>query len=73
MCLKLGEETRNSFAPIDLIGYDFKIVFEFVLRFTSNIRREVCGILDYFFSFQRKYEKKKTHNMFIMVHPKTFI
>jgi hypothetical protein len=59
MCLKLKEELRNPFAPVNLIGDDFKIVFELFL-FTSNIRREVCGVLDYFLCFQRKYEKRKT-------------
>jgi len=34
---------------------------------------EVCGVLDYFLSFQRKYEERKTHNMFFMLHLKAFI
>jgi hypothetical protein len=55
-----------------LIGDDSRITFELFL-FTSNIRREVCGVLDYFLSFQRKYEERKVHNMFFMLHPKTFI
>jgi hypothetical protein len=50
MCLKLREEIKNPFAPINLISDDFKIAFELFL-FTSNIRREVCGVLDYFLSF----------------------
>jgi hypothetical protein len=41
--------------------------------FTSNIRREVCGVLDYFLSFQIKYEERKTHNMFFMLHLKVFV
>jgi len=51
MCLKHKEEIKNPFALINFIGDDFKIAFELFL-FTSNIRREVCGVLDYFFSFQ---------------------
>jgi hypothetical protein len=31
--------------------------------FASNIRREVCGVLDGFLAFENKYEKNKTHNM----------
>jgi len=27
-----------------------------------NIKREVYNVLDFFFSFLRKYEKKKVHN-----------
>jgi len=64
MCLKLGEEIRDPFAPVNLIGDDFSTTFEFVLRFTSNIRKEVCGILDYFFYSQRKYEKKNSQHVF---------
>ncbi len=72
MCLKLGEEITNPFAPINLTSDDSKITFEFFL-FTSNIRREVCGVLDYFLSFQRKYGEIKVHNMFFMLYPKTFV
>jgi hypothetical protein len=57
MWLKLREEIKNSFAPINLIGDDFKIVFKLFL-FTSNIKREVCGVLDYFLSFPKKYEEE---------------
>jgi hypothetical protein len=72
LCLKLGEEIRNPFALVNLIGDDSRITFELFL-FTSNIRRAICGVLDYLFSFQRKYEKIKAHNMFFMLHPKAFI
>ncbi len=53
-----------------LIAYDFKIVFELSL-FAFNIRREVCGVLNYFLSFLRGYQKRKVHNMlFLMLDPK---
>jgi hypothetical protein len=55
-----------------LIGDDSKITFELFLS-TSNIKMEVCGVLDYFLSFQRKYEERKAHNMFFMLHLKAFI
>ncbi len=29
----------------------------------SNIRKEVCVVLNCFLSFLKKYEKKKAHNM----------
>jgi len=64
MCLKLGEEIKDPSTLINLIGDDFNIIFEFVLRFTSNIRKEVCGILDFFFYSQRKYEKKNSQHVF---------
>ncbi len=72
MCLKLGEEIKNPFPLVNLIGDDFRITVEF-LKFISKIKREVCGVLDYFISFQRKYEERKTHNMFFMLHPKAFV
>jgi hypothetical protein len=58
MSLKLEEEIRNPFALVNLIGDDSRITFELFL-FTSNIKMEVCGVLDYFLSFERKYEERK--------------
>jgi hypothetical protein len=53
-----------------LIDDDFRIAFELSL-FASNIRREVCGVLDFFLSFLRKFEEKKAHNMLsLMLDPK---
>ncbi len=64
MCLKLQEEIRNLFAPINLIGDDSKIAFELFL-FTSNIRREVCGVLDYFLFLKKNMKKKKFTTCFL--------
>jgi hypothetical protein len=48
---------------------DFVITFEFFL-FASNIKKEVCGVLDSFLSFLIKYEERKAHNMFsLMLDP----
>jgi hypothetical protein len=44
--------------PVNLIDDDYGITFELSL-FASNIRGEVCGVLDSFLSFLRKIEKKK--------------
>jgi hypothetical protein len=60
MCLKLVKEIKNPFPLVNLIGDDFKITFEF-FKLISKIKREVCGVLDYFVSFQRKYEERKAH------------
>jgi hypothetical protein len=68
MCLKLKEEIINPFAPVSLIDDDFGIAFELSL-FASNIRREVSCVLDYFIFLKRKIEKRKTHNMFLMLYP----
>ncbi len=31
--------------------------------FTSNIKREICGVLDDFLLFFKNYEKNKSHNI----------
>ncbi len=33
----------------------------------SNIRKEVCGLLDSLFSFLKKFDEKKSHNMLILM------
>jgi hypothetical protein len=35
--------------------------------FASNIKKEICEVLDNFFSFLRMYEKKKVHNMLFLM------
>jgi hypothetical protein len=38
--------------------------------FTSNIKKKICDVLDFFLSFLKKYEEKKDHNMFsLMLNP----
>ncbi len=49
---------------------DLVIVDELALL-ASNIKKEVCCVLDSFLSFLRKYENKKAHNMiFLMLYLK---
>ncbi len=45
---------------------DYVVTFELSLL-ASNIKKEVCGVLDYFISFQKWYEESKTHNMFLLM------
>jgi hypothetical protein len=33
----------------------------------SNIRKEVCGVLDSLFSFLKKFDERKSHNMLILM------
>jgi hypothetical protein len=54
-------QTLNQF-----MDDDFAIIFELSL-FIFNIKKEVCGVLDSFLSFLRKYEKRKAHNMFSLI------
>jgi hypothetical protein len=58
MCLKFKEKIINPYALVNLIDDDSKIAFELSL-FASNIRREVCSVLDFFFSFLKKLKKEK--------------
>jgi hypothetical protein len=51
--LKLKEETKSP--PIH------HVVMK--MSWPSNILKEKCNVLNSFFSFLRKYEKRKTHNM----------
>jgi hypothetical protein len=50
MWLQFREEIINPFALVSLIDDDFGIAFELSL-FVSNIKKEVCGVLDSFLSF----------------------
>jgi hypothetical protein len=47
MCLKFRGKITNPSALVNLIDDDFEIFFELYL-FVSNIKREVCGVLDSF-------------------------
>jgi len=45
---------------------DSTITLELSL-FASNIKKEVCGVLDSFLSSVRKYEERKANNMFSLI------
>jgi hypothetical protein len=62
MSLKLKEEYGISSNLEDFIHDDFVVALELSL-FAFNVRREICGVLDVFLSFFKKYEENKTHNM----------
>jgi hypothetical protein len=46
------ENFINPYIPINLIDDDFGIAFELFL-IASNIKKEVCDILDFFFFFNK--------------------
>jgi hypothetical protein len=50
LCLKFKEEITNASTLINSIDDDYGIAFELSL-FVSNIRRKICGVLDFFFPF----------------------
>ncbi len=62
MSLKLKEEYKISLNLLDLIDDD-SIVAQELWLLASNIKREVCGVLDGFLSFSKMCEENKTHNM----------
>ncbi len=62
MNFKFKEEFGVSSNLEDLI-YDDPIVALELSLLRSNIRREVCGVLDGFLSFFKKYEKNKANNI----------
>jgi hypothetical protein len=53
----------------DLINDDLVVSLELSLL-TSNIKKEVCGVLDGFLLFFKKYEENKTHNMSFTLDPR---
>jgi hypothetical protein len=50
MCLKCKEEVRKPPIKVYLIDDDYGNIFELSL-FTTNIKKEVCGVLESFLSF----------------------
>jgi hypothetical protein len=59
MCLKCREKFTNPLAQISLIDDDFGITLE-LFFFITNIKKEICGVLELFLFKKRRYEKKKT-------------
>jgi hypothetical protein len=45
---------------------DFGVALEFICL-VSNIRKKVCGVLDSFLSFLKKFDERKTHNMLVLM------
>jgi hypothetical protein len=50
MCLKCKEEVTNPFTQVSLIDDDSRIDFELFL-FATNIKKEVCSVLESFLPF----------------------
>jgi hypothetical protein len=45
---------------------DFGVGLELTFL-ASNIRKEVCRVLDSFLSFLKKFDERKTHNMLVLM------
>ncbi len=71
MALKLKEEFEIPPFMANLMEDDMALTLELSML-TSNIRKQVCNVLDCFLWFLMKYEKKKAHNMLsLMLDPRS--
>jgi hypothetical protein len=59
MSLKL-EAKNKIILSFESVMEDDSIIFVELSLLASNIRREVINVLDFFLSFLKKYEKKKS-------------
>jgi hypothetical protein len=66
MSLKLKEEQKNAPSFQTLVEEDFGVALELICL-ASNIRKEVCGILDIYLSFLKKFDERKTYNMLVLI------
>jgi len=65
MSLKFKDEI--DYATFDnLMEEDGNVVYE-LSCLASNIKKEIIQVLDYFLSFLKKNEERKTHNMFYLM------
>jgi hypothetical protein len=62
MSLKLREKNQ-VFPSFESLLDDDSIVSVELFLLASNIRREVINVLDFFLSFLKVYDKRKSHNM----------
>jgi len=45
---------------------DFNVAFELICL-ASNIRKEVCGVINSFLSFSKKFDERKIHYMLALM------
>ncbi len=70
LSLKLKENNELLPSFQSLMEDEFNLANELTLL-ASNIRKEVCDVLNFFLSFLRKYKEKKAHNMVpLMLDPR---
>jgi hypothetical protein len=55
--LEIEGKTKTPTTLVNLINDVFGVIHELFLL-TSNMKKEVLGLLEYFFSFLRKYDAK---------------
>jgi hypothetical protein len=62
--LKCKEEVTNPPTKVNLIGDNFGIAFELFL-FPTNIKREVCDVLDFLFLFKEDMKKENLTRCYV--------
>ncbi len=68
--LEIDKNQENTSSFQTLMEEDFGVALELICL-ASNIRREVCGVLDNFLSFLKRFNERKTHNVLVlMLDPK---
>jgi hypothetical protein len=63
MNLKLKEEINNLFVLNNLVEDYLGVDLELINRFAMSMKKEVCGVIDSFFSFLTKYDERRSHNI----------
>ncbi len=70
MSFKLKGKNNNPLVLDTLDEDDLDVGIE-LKSLIVNMKREMCGVIDFFFSFLTKYNEKRTHNMlFLMLDSK---
>jgi hypothetical protein len=49
-----------------LMEEDFGVALELICL-ASNIKKEICGVLDSLFSFLKRFNERKTHNVLVLM------
>jgi hypothetical protein len=64
MCLKCKEEVTKPLAQVNLIDDDYNFFFKFFI-FVTNIKKEVCGVLNFIFIFFKIWKKKNLATCYV--------
>jgi hypothetical protein len=65
------QELENPPSFDNIMNEDSRMVNELTLL-ASSIKKEVCVVLHSLLSFLKKYEKRKSHNMFFLMLDPSF-
>ncbi len=60
-------DVLNIFASLHNLMEVDPIIVDELTSFASNLRKEVCVVLEFFLCFLRKFEGNETHNMFLKI------